>query len=134
MADINPSALLEFAKTIASGSQSKGGTRLATVTRVDENGVAYVQLPGGEESPIGTTGATYNIGDVVSVSMYNGKLRTVDNISAPSVSERVVRAAVRPVSKAAELAKKSASEAEAVANAVNQHRSEEHTSELQSRI
>ena len=48
--DINPNALLEFARTITSGGQSKGGARLATVTRVDENGVAYVQLPGGEES------------------------------------------------------------------------------------
>lgn len=119
--DINPSALLDFAKAIASGGQSKSGARLATVTRIDESGTAYVQLPGGEETPIATTGAAYSIGDVVSVSMYGGKLRTVDNISAPSVPERVVRAAIRPVSKAAELAKAAASEADRVATAINQH-------------
>lgn len=119
--DISPSALLDFAKAIASGGQSKSGARLATVTRIDESGTAYVQLPGGEEAPIATTGAAYSIGDVVSVSMYGGKLRTVDNISAPSVSERVVRAAIRPVSKAVELAKAAASEADRVATAINQH-------------
>lgn len=119
--DINPSALLDFAKAIASGGQSKSGARLATITRIDESGTAYVQLPGGEETPIATTGASYSIGDVVSVSMYGGKLRTVDNISAPSVSERVVRAAIRPVSKAVELAKAAASEADRVATAINQH-------------
>lgn len=119
--DISPSALLDFAKAIASGGQSKSGSRLATITRIDESGTAYVQLPGGEETPIATTGAAYSIGDVVSVSMYGGKLRTVDNISAPSVSERVVRAAIRPVSKAAELAKAAANEADRVATAINQH-------------
>lgn len=119
--DINPNALLEFAKAIASGGQSKSGARLATITRIDESGTAYVKLPGGEESPIATTGAAYNIGDVVSVSMFGGKLRTVDNITAPSVSERLVKAAIRPVSKAAELAKAAASEADKVATAINQH-------------
>lgn len=119
---IEPGTLFEFAKALGEKATGKSGAKLATVTRVDKDGTVYVTIPGGAtETPIATTGAVISVGDIVSVSMQAGKLRADGNISEPAVSRNVVNATIKPINKAVEIAKKSASEAEAVANAVNQH-------------
>lgn len=120
--DITPSALLEFAKTIKSGDQKSASSSVATVTRIDPDGVTYVSLPGGvDETPIATAGTSYNIGDVVYVNLSGGKLRANENLSSPSVGARVIKEASESLSKAVRIAKQAADEAGKVANAVNQH-------------
>ena len=120
--DITPSALLEFAKTIKSGDQKSASSSVATVTRIDPNGVTYVSLPGGvDETPIATAGTSYNIGDVVYVNLSGGKLRANENLSSPSVGARVIKEASASLSNAVRIAKQAADEAGKVANAVNQH-------------
>lgn len=120
--DITPSALLEFAKTITSRSDNVGNSRVATVTRIDKDGVAYVSLPGGvDETPIATAGAMFNVGDTVYLTMSGGRLRADYNLTAPSIGARVVKAATAPIEKAVKVAKQAADEAGKVANAVNQH-------------
>lgn len=104
MAELNTGALLDFAGVLDSGRESKGGTRVATVSRIDSDGVAYVSLPGGvDETPIATTGATYSIGDTVYVSIDGGKLRAIGNVSNPSISSSGVNTIVQPVKELAEL-------------------------------
>lgn len=120
--DITPLALLEFAKTLKGGADRVGSARVATVTRIDDDGVAYVALPGGvNETPIATNGASFEIGDTVFVSMAGGKLRADSNLSQPSVGARIVTAATKPIERAVKVAKQAADEAGRVANAVNQH-------------
>lgn len=120
--DITPLALLEFAKTLKGGADRAGSARVATVTRIDDDGVAYVALPGGvNETPIATNGASFEIGDTVFVSMAGGKLRADSNLSQPSVGARIVTAATKPIERAVKVAKQAADEAGRVANAVNQH-------------
>ena len=120
--DITPSALLEFAKTIKSGDQKSASSSVATVTRIDPDGVTYVSLPGGvDETPIATAGTVYNVGDTVYVTRSGGKLRANENLSSPSVGARVIKEASESLSKAVRIAKQAADEAGKVANAVNQH-------------
>lgn len=120
--DITPSALLEFAKTIKSGDQKSASSSVATVTRIDPDGVTYVSLPSGvDETPIATAGTVYNVGDTVYVTRSGGKLRANENLSSPSVGARVIKEASESLSKAVRIAKQAADEAGKVANAVNQH-------------
>ena len=120
--DITPSALLEFAKTIKGNAGSTGNARVATVTRIDKDGVAYVALPGGvDETPLATSGALLGVGDTVYVTMSGGKLRAVNNYTEPSIGANVVRRVTSSIEQAVRNAKKTADEAEAVAVAVNQH-------------
>lgn len=84
MASIEPGALLDFAKSLESDGRSTGGMKLATVVRVDGE-QAYVKIPGGvEETPVATSGSVLSVGDIVSVSVQNGKLRANANVSNPS--------------------------------------------------
>lgn len=123
MATIDPSALLEFAKTLGGGGGDTGSkTKQATVTRVDKDGTAYVSIPGGvEETPIASTGVEYGVGDIVNVILSGGKLRISGNVSKPAISNAILKAAISPVVKAAAIARNIADEAASVANAVNQH-------------
>ena len=124
--DITPSALLEFAKTIKGNAGSAGNARVATVTRIDKDGVVYVSLPGGvDETPLATSGALLGVGDTVYVTMSGGKLRAVNNYSEPSIGARSVDSHVRSITTAMQVdienAKTVADEAAAVAAATNQH-------------
>lgn len=123
MATIDPSALLEFAKTLGGGGGDTGGkTKQATVTRVDKDGTAYVSIPGGvEETPIASTGAEFSVGDIVNVVLSGGKLRVSGNVSKPAISNAILKAAISPVVKAAAIARNIADEAASVASAINQH-------------
>ena len=90
--DITPSTLLEFAKTIDSEPQPTSKTRMATVTRIGDDGTPYVTFPDGTETPLAGTVSTLKIGDSVMVSMQSGKLRANANVSDPAASnERMTR-------------------------------------------
>lgn len=84
MASIEPGALLDFASTLKTDGRKTGGSKLATVVRVDGE-QAYVKIPGGvEETPVATSGSVLSVGDTVSVSVQNGKLRAAANVTNPS--------------------------------------------------
>lgn len=125
MAELNTGALLDFADVLDGGQESKGGAKVATVARIDNNGVAYVKLPGGvDETPLADTGAALSVGDTVNVRIEGGKLRAVYNSSNPAVSATYVA----PIAERARLAQQyaenadtTANEARKVAEAIDQH-------------
>lgn len=125
MAELNTGALLDFAGVLDSGRENKGGARVAVVARIGADGTVYVSLPGGvDETPIATSGASLNIGDVVNVSIEGGKLRAIANITDPSASSAELRSTARTANNAnttAINAAETAREADRLANATNQH-------------
>ena len=102
MASIEPGALLDFASTLKTDERKTGGAKLATVVRVDGE-QAYVKIPGGvEETPVATSGSVLSVGDIVSVSVQNGKLRAAANVTNPSAGILRMQATERVASTAYE--------------------------------
>lgn len=102
----------------------------ATVTRVDNEGIVWIHIPGGiDETPVnGRSTANVEPGDSVFVEIVGGRANIVGNSTSPSVSTREINNAVEPVvmqiddiSKQVDAAKTAATGAEAIASAINQH-------------
>lgn len=95
----------------------------ATVTRVDNEGVAWVHLPGGvDETPInGYITANVEPGDSVLVEIVGGRANVVGNSTSPSVSSREIERAVDPVITHVDVVESVAESAAAISEAINQH-------------
>ena len=102
----------------------------ATVTRVDNEGIVWIHIPGGiDETPVnGRSTANVEPGDSVLVEIVGGRANIVGNSTSPSVSGRDINRAIEPVveqvdtiADKVEIAESSASGAKAISEAINQH-------------
>ena len=102
----------QFISAIKPTNEAKNDTRSATVSRIDNEGRAWVYVAGAEkETPTASTSAEVKRGDKVDVSWRNNKLYIEGNYSNPS-------AGVERVTKAENKAEKATTDAErAVADA-----------------
>lgn len=94
MTDISPSAIRFFEKAIDSkrskSSRKRESSQPAIVTRVDEDGMAWVHIPGGsDETPVRFNTAEVSKGDVVDVTIQNGYAKINGNVSHPSTDNTV---------------------------------------------
>lgn len=126
MASINPETAWEFADAIKSVLKLPTTRRRATVQSVDKDGTIWVQLPGSSNvTPIASTGANVAPGDTVLTELRGTSLHITENNTDPAVGTRqagdIARQAAKPAVDAAKSAREIAAEAEAVANATNQH-------------
>lgn len=103
----------QFAELLNVKDNKAGGRTAATVSRVDSAGTVWVTLPGAvEETPInGAATADVSPGDVVSVTIADGRADLDGNASSPAVGQREVDYTVAPV---ANMAERAAEEAAAV--------------------
>lgn len=110
----------------AGGSESK---HMATVLRTDNDGTVWVSIPGGvDEMPLYGTYVGLEPGDVVEVTIRDGRAVATGNVTSPSVGQRWVDWAIAPIAvQVGEMggiirtAEEIAEEAASVAEATNQH-------------
>lgn len=126
MASINPETAWEFADAIKSVLKLPTTRRRATVQSVDKDGTIWVQLPGSSNvTPIASTGANVAPGDTVLTELRGTSLHITENNTDPAVGTRqagdIARQAAKPAVDAARAAHEIADEANAVAQATNQH-------------
>lgn len=89
---MNSGAIEKFIDSIKEPEMETNRTNLAVVSRVDDEGIVWVNLAGAEkETPTASTSAEVKSGDVVNVEWRNNKLYIAGNYSNPSAG--VVRVA-----------------------------------------
>lgn len=133
---IDASNIWQLTDALSGKPEAKANTRLATVSRIDDEGHVWVSIPGGEtETPTETTDVEVERGDTVTVEWRNNKLYVLGNSTQPATSTKRVVQIVEPIEEtaneaaagvgkavdASKAAQQAAAEAEAVAEAVNQH-------------
>ena len=86
------SAFAELARAIASKArETRSSEHLATVLRKDSDGTYWVSIPGGaDETPVSTAMAEASAGDVVRVSIADGRCVMTGNVTSPSASSATV--------------------------------------------
>ena len=73
-------------------AQSKGGTTLATVTRIDNDGTTWVHVFGGaDETPVRRMTSSAKVGDTISVAFSGLSCNGVGNISSPAATQKQVQ-------------------------------------------
>lgn len=108
---IDSNVLKEVVDAIKQDPEVKNNTYQATVSRIDGEGVVWVNLAGSDtETPTASTSAEVSRGDIVNVEWRNNKLYIAGNSTNPAVG--VVR--VEAVEQATQVA------SEAAANAVQE--------------
>lgn len=116
---IENSTLDSFVDAIKQDTKTKDHIYQATVSRVDKEGVVYVNLPGSDQdTPTELSAAEVNRGDAVNVEWRNNKLYIAGNTSNPAagVQKVAIVEAIADVAKAqAARANQAAIEAEASA-------------------
>lgn len=92
----------------------------ASVTRVDNEGIVWVHIPGGtDETPVnGRSVADAKSGDTVLVEISGGRCSIVGNATSPAVGERKVVETITPVAEQVENAFTAAAAAKKVADFV----------------
>lgn len=133
---IDASNIWQLTDALSGKPEDKTNTRLATVSRIDDEGHVWVSIPGGEtETPTETTDVEVERGDTVTVEWRNNKLYVLGNSTQPATSTKRVVQIVEPIEEtaneaaagvgkavdASKAAQQAAQEAAAVAEAVNQH-------------
>lgn len=133
---IDASNIWQLTDALSSKPDNKTNTRLATVSRIDDEGHVWVSIPGGEtETPTETTDVEVARGDTVTVEWRNNKLYVLGNSTQPATSSRNVATMLQPIEEtangaaagvgkavdAAAAAKQAAQEAAEIAEAVDQH-------------
>lgn len=117
----------EIEKMLDAGeSESK---HMATVLRTDNDGTVWVSISGGvDEMPLYGTYVGLEPGDVVEVTIRDGRAVATGNVTSPSVGQRWVDWAIAPIAvQVGEMggiirtAEEIAEEAASVAEATNQH-------------
>lgn len=126
MAKLNPESAWEFADAIKSIVRPQTTRRKATVQNIDKDGTIWVQLPGSSQTtPIQSTGANVSPGDTVLTELRGTSLHITENQTNPAIGENTARSIARNETRNAEnmarQARTIADEAQAVANATNQH-------------
>lgn len=82
---MNSGAIEKFIDSIKEPEVETNRTNLAVVSRVDEEGIVWVNLAGAEkETPTASTSAEVKSGDVVNVEWRNNKLYIAGNYTNPS--------------------------------------------------
>lgn len=111
-------AAWDFGRAVAGLARGGESARSATVTSVDEDGTVWVRMAGAEsEVPLDGTLASVQVGDTVTVGWRGGAPAGEGNASDPSAGGR----SVSVVRESARVAQAVAQEAQAVADAINQH-------------
>ena len=133
---IDASNIWQLTNALDSKPEDKTNTRLATVSRIDNEGHVWVSIPGGEtETPTETTDVEVERGDTVTVEWRNNKLYVTGNSTQPATSTKRVVQIVEPIEEtaneaaagvgkaveASKAAQQAAAEAAAAANATSQH-------------
>ena len=91
-------AIEKFIDSIKEPEVGTNRTNLAVVSRVDEEGIVWVNLAGAEkETPTASTSAEVKSGDVVNVEWRNNKLYIAGNYTNPSAGVIEVRHVVQVV-------------------------------------
>ena len=126
MAKLTPESAWEFADAIKAIVKQPTARRRATVQSVDKDGTIWVQLPGSSTTtPISTTGANVQPGDVVMTEQRGTSLHITTNQTDPAVGTKAARtiaqAEARHAESVAKQAQNVADEAQAVAQATGQH-------------
>ena len=111
----------KIAKAAAKSTRANG-----TVTRIGKDGTPYVQLDGSDtETPAARTAAAVHAGERVGVTVSGGSMAIDGNWSDPATGARHTAAAigkaVKPIVTDIAKAQEAADEAQAVADATNQH-------------
>lgn len=95
---MNNNAIEQFINAVREPEYETNTTYSAVVSRVDGEGVAWVNLAGSEkETPTASTAADVKAGDVVTVQWRNNKLYIAGNYSNPSAGVVEVRHVVQVV-------------------------------------
>lgn len=85
----------EFIEAIKEPQVDTNKTYIATVSRIDNEGVVWVHVQGSEkETPTELSAAEVKVGDTVNVEWRNNKLYIATNVSNPSVGVMTVAPAV----------------------------------------
>ena len=126
MAKLTPESAWEFADAIKAIVKQPTARRRATVQNVDKDGTIWVQLPGSSTTtPISTTGANVQPGDVVMTEQRGTSLHITTNQTDPAVGTKAARTIAKDEARHAESVAKQAQnvadEAQAVAQATGQH-------------
>ena len=126
MAKLNPESAWEFADAIKAIVKPQSNRRKATVQNVDKDGTIWVSLPGSSTiTPIQSTGANVSPGDTVLTELRGTSLHITENQTNPAIGENTARSIAKQETQHAEAmakqAKTIADEAQAVAEATNQH-------------
>lgn len=112
--DLDASAVWDFAGEIVGTITQRKGKTLATVTRIDNDGTAWVSTDGEGEAPASTSAVGVQVGDTVALEWDGATMGISSNVSSPAPSGKTFAAVT-------ERAQSVASAAQKVANAVNQH-------------
>jgi len=133
---IDASNVWQLTDALSAKPDNKTNTRLATVSRIDDEGHVWVSIPGGEtETPTETTDVEVARGDTVTVEWRNNKLYVLGNSTQPATSSRRVATMLEPIEDvanaaydgvgaaigASQAAKQASQEAQDTAEAINQH-------------
>lgn len=102
---MNSGAIEQFIAAVKEPEYETNTTYSAVVSRVDAEGVVWVNLAGAEqETPTASTSAEVKTGDVVTVEWRNNKLYIAGNYSNPSAGVIEVRHVVQVVDETKETA------------------------------
>lgn len=102
---MNNNAIEQFINAVREPEYETNTTYSAIVSRVDSEGVVWVNLAGSEkETPTASTAADVKTGDVVTVQWRNNKLYIAGNYSNPSAGVTEVRHVVQIASDAQQTA------------------------------
>ena len=110
---VNDIAVQEFVNAIKETPQDTNNTYNATVSRIDDEGIVWVNIHGSEkETPTASTSSEVKRGDSVTVSWRNNKLYIGGNYSNPSAGVIRVQSVENEATRAHEAADYAVSEAE----------------------
>lgn len=128
---VDKNVVQDFLRAIQPQQASTDHTYNATVTRVDDTGIVWVQLDGSDkETPTASTSSEVKMGDTVNVQWRNNKLYVAGNYSNPaagSIRVNAVEAAAQVANQAATnavadagVARQAAEDAQATADTVHE--------------
>ena len=112
--DLDASAVWDFAGEIVGTITQRKGKTLATVTRIDNDGTAWVTTDGEGEAPASTSAVGVQVGDTVALEWDGATMGISSNVSSPAPSGGTFAAVTKRVQSVASAAQK-------IADAVNQH-------------
>lgn len=128
---VDKNVVQDFLMAIQTSQKNVDHTYNATVTRVDDTGIVWVQLAGSDkETPTASTSSEVKMGDAVNVQWRNNKLYVAGNYSNPaagSIRVNAVEAAAQVANQAATnavadagVARQAAEDAQATADTVHE--------------
>lgn len=117
---VNDIAVQEFVSAIKQPPIDTNNTYSATVSRVDSEGVVWVNVQGGDkETPTASVPTEVNRGDLVTVSWRNNKLYIENNITNPSAGVEHVSEVEGAANRARDKAIEAVTSAEIARNAAD---------------